>query len=248
MARSWRRPALGGRRVKDAALAGDAIRRRAAAAPSAACYRVRLERAGRSFNRHTSATVMGDGSWRRLDVAGAPTRAPMPSAGARYHLHVAPPGTTFVSGLFRVGGTADTYALDNPRCRPTRLRELRRGHGRRRRHGGGGDRPRHAGALGPRDPRLGAALRRHHRRLLRPRAAAALRRDRAARRPAAGGIRHRHGPRRRRHPGVGRRAGHRSRSRQELGGPRDGAPPNVPRQHWMEEGLATHGRRRGARG
>src|SRR6185436_10056866 len=105
-----------------AALAGDAIRTPGCArAECRVRYRVLLERAGRSFNRHTSATVMGEAVLAPPSMwLPRPTReVPMPAAGARYHLHVrTPPGTTFVSGLFRVPGAADTYALNNLEVSP----------------------------------------------------------------------------------------------------------------------------------
>jgi hypothetical protein len=106
----------------DAAVDGDAIR--TPGCGRAECrvrYRVLLERAGRSFNRHSSATVMGEAVLAPPSMwLARPTRTvPRPASGARYQLRVrTPPGTTFVSGLFRVPGAADTYAIDNLEVSP----------------------------------------------------------------------------------------------------------------------------------
>ena len=75
-----------------------------------------LEGAGRRFNRHTTAIVMGETVLSPPSMwLARPTRTvPKPARGARYHLRVrTPPGTTFVTGLFRKAGAADTYAIDN---------------------------------------------------------------------------------------------------------------------------------------
>ena len=114
----------------DAALLGDRL-------PTPGCsrgecrvrYRVLLDRAARSINRHSTAFVHGDAvlappsSWLVRPASEPPIHLPttptpdrdgaLAPMAARYHLHVrTPPGTTFVSGLFRVRGAADTYAIN----------------------------------------------------------------------------------------------------------------------------------------
>lgn len=92
-------------------------------------YRVQLERAAREMGRRGGGGASGDvvlappSTWlvrpaTDPDVrvaAAAPDRdgAVAPDA-VRYHLRVrTPPGTSFVTGLFRVRGVADTYAIDD---------------------------------------------------------------------------------------------------------------------------------------
>jgi hypothetical protein len=90
-------------------------------------YRVLLERAARGMNRRSGAFVHGDAvlappsTWLIRPTAvpagihATPDRDGTVAPGdARYHLRVrTPPGTTFVSGLFRLRGAADTYALND---------------------------------------------------------------------------------------------------------------------------------------
>jgi hypothetical protein len=107
---------------------GDIVTPRCSRTECRVRYRVQLEAAARKLASRSSAFVNGEAllavpsTW-LLEPALEPELQMAPAVpdgagalapnAARYHVRVrTPPGTTFVTGLFRVRGTPDTYAVN----------------------------------------------------------------------------------------------------------------------------------------